>query len=76
MIVNPSIVVGAGDWNLSSAAMFKSAHKGIKYYTDGGNAFVDVRDVSGNMNALTHSDIAGERFLLTSETSNSRTSST
>ena len=67
VIVNPCVIVGPADWTLSSSAMFKTVHDGLKFYTEGGNAFVDVRDVARIMVALMNSDIRAERFLVTGE---------
>ncbi len=46
VILNPSIVLGAGDWFSSSCRLFMQIHKGLKYYTPGSTGFVDVRDVA------------------------------
>jgi nucleoside-diphosphate-sugar epimerase len=67
VIVNPSIIIGPGDWKVSSSNLFEKVGKGLKFYTSGGNAFVDVRDVSSGMIQLMHSDIKNERYLLISE---------
>jgi dihydroflavonol-4-reductase len=67
VIVNPSVVLGPSDWNLGSSTIFRTAHKGLRYYTEGGNAFVDVRDVARAMVMLTESEIHSERFLVTGE---------
>lgn len=63
-IVNPSIIIGPGDWNSSSLIIFKTVKKGLKFYTTGSNNFVDVRDVSRAMIYLTEHKIYGERFLV------------
>ena len=67
VIVNPSVIIGAGDWEQSSAKLFSTVDKGLKYYTNGVNGFVDVRDVARCMIALTESDTVNERFILNSE---------
>lgn len=67
VIVNPCVILGPCDWNLSSGAIFKNGWKGIKYHTRGGNAFVDVRDVSNIMIQLMSSSISEDRFLLIGE---------
>lgn len=67
VIVNPSLIIGAGNWQQSSSNMFSKAYKGIKYYTDGATGFVDVRDVSRIMILLMKSEIKNQRFLLNSE---------
>lgn len=64
-VVNPSIILGAGDWNRGSFAMFKKLHKGVPYYTSGSTAIVDVRDVARFIVRLINEDQDGERFLLT-----------
>ncbi len=64
VIVNPSIIVGPGNWNKSSVSVFKTIWNGFKYYTTGINGFVDARDVSRAMMQLMESDIHNERFLL------------
>lgn len=67
VIVNPSVIIGPGDWNQSSANLFLKVWKGLKFYSNGVNAFVDVRDVSRAMIDLMKSDISSERFLVIGE---------
>jgi len=67
VIVNPSIIVGPGNWEQSSASVFKTIWKGLKFYTEGVNGFVDVRDVSRAMINLMESDISLERYLVVGE---------
>jgi nucleoside-diphosphate-sugar epimerase len=67
VIVNPSVILGAGNWNDSSLTLFKSVNKGLKFYTNGINAFVDARDVASCMIELMEKNIFGERFLTISE---------
>jgi dihydroflavonol-4-reductase len=67
IIVNPSLIIGGGNWQQSSSNMFSKAYKGIKFYTDGVNGFIDVRDVSALMIKLMGSNIINHRFLLNSE---------
>lgn len=66
-IVNPAIVIGPGNWSRSSGHIFKGANRGIRWYTNGGIAYVDVRDVARSMIALMKSEIKNERFILSSE---------
>jgi dihydroflavonol-4-reductase len=63
VIVNPCVILGAGNWNDSSLTMLKTLKKGTKYYPPGRNATVDARDVSRIMIKLLKSDIESERFL-------------
>jgi nucleoside-diphosphate-sugar epimerase len=45
---------------------------GLRFYTPGGDAFVDVRDVSEIILRLLENDISGERFLVTGHNSSFR----
>lgn len=65
VIINPSVIFGPGSWNESSLTIFRTISQGMKFYTSGSNAFVDVRDVVKCMIKLTDSNIQGERFLCT-----------
>lgn len=67
VIINPTIVIGPGDWNRSSSKLFRTIWKGFPFYSAGVNAFVDVRDVSRVAIQLMDSDIAGERFVVAAE---------
>ena len=67
VIVNPCVIIGAGDWNESSMTMFRTIDKGLKFYTEGENAFVDARDIAEIMQKLMLSDIQNERFLCIGE---------
>lgn len=64
VILNPSTVLGFGDWHSSSTAIFKNVYKKFKWYTNGQNGFVDVEDVARATVALLASDISGERFII------------
>ncbi len=72
VIVNPSLIVGGGNWTQSSSNMFTKAYKGIKFYSSGTNGFVDVRDVAALMIKLMNSSITNQRFLLNSENASFR----
>jgi dihydroflavonol-4-reductase len=67
IIVNPSLIVGPGNWQQSSSNMFSKGYKGIRFYSSGANGFVDVRDVVSLMVRLMKSDIINQRFLINSE---------
>jgi len=69
-IVNPSIILGCGDWNTGSTELFKKIYEGFPYYTEGVHGFVDVMDVVDVMVYFLEkpSDaLKGERFILNSE---------
>ncbi len=67
VIVNPSVILGVGDWNSSSLSLFKTVKQGLKFYTPGTNAFVDARDVAFILCELAERNIVNERFLVISE---------
>lgn len=67
VIVNPVLIMGAGDWNGGSSQIFKTVYEEFPWYTDGSTGFVDVRDVASAMIKLMDSDIAAERFILSAE---------
>jgi len=63
-IVNPSLILGDGDWNQSSLQIFKKAYDGLPYYPTGGTGIVDVKDVSRFIVQLLESAVDGERFIV------------
>ncbi len=67
VIVNPSIILGAGDWNSGSAKLFQTVFNGLKFYTTGSNGFVDVEDVVKTMIIIMESDVKNDRFIISSE---------
>lgn len=67
VIVNPSVIVGAGCWNRGSSKFFPTVHNGLKYYGTGSVGFVGVDDVVRAMMLLMNSEISSERFVLNSE---------
>ena len=63
VMVNPCVILGAGNWNDSSLTIFRTLKKGMTYYPPGSNSIVDARDVAEIMIRLMESDIHSERFL-------------
>ena len=64
VIVNPSVILGEGDWNKSSTQLFKYVYDEHSFFTEGNLNYVDVRDVVEAIFQLTVSDIANERYIL------------
>jgi len=64
VIVNPSIILGEGNWDDSSTAIFKNVYEGFPWYSTGVNGFVDVKDVAALMILLMKSEIRNDRFLI------------
>jgi len=71
VIVNPAIILGPGKWDHGTPRFFQTVKKGMKFYTGGCNGFVDVRDVSRAIIALSHAknwkSINNQRFILSAE---------
>jgi len=67
VILNPSTILGFGDWNHSSCAIFKNGYNEFGYYTEGVNGFVDVSDVAKAAVLLMESSISAERFIISSD---------
>ncbi|HLO80367.1 MAG TPA: NAD-dependent epimerase/dehydratase family protein [Chitinophagaceae bacterium] len=67
VMVNPTIILGVGDWNDSSAATFKNAYKEFPWYTEGISGFVYAGDVAMAMVSLMKADISEERFIVSAE---------
>ena len=67
VMLNPAVILGPGKWGTSSTRMFSTVFDGLQFYTKGGNAFVDVRDVAQIALKLAESSITNERFLVLSE---------
>ena len=66
-IINPSTILGFGDWHNSSCAIFKNAHKGFPWYTQGVNGFVGVEDVAEATVQLLQSNIHQKRFIVNAD---------
>lgn len=68
VVVNPSIILGPGNWDIGSPKLFQAIWKGLKYYTKGETGFVDVRDVATAMVKLMEpqnfSKTKNQRFIL------------
>lgn len=63
-IVNPGIILGEGDWNKGSAKLMQIVYDEFPWFTEGINAWVDVKDVAHAMMMLMASDIAEERYII------------
>ena len=69
VIVNPSIILGPGNWEEGSTEIFHAVYKGSPWYTEGSTGFVDVKDVARAMILLMDSSIQSERFIVSGENS-------
>jgi nucleoside-diphosphate-sugar epimerase len=64
VIVNPSTVIGFGDWHSTSCRIFKSVYDGFSWYTKGINGFVDVEDVARATVSLMETAITEQRYIV------------
>ena len=64
VIVNPSVILGPGDWNKGSSQIFQKIHSGLKFYTTGSTGYVDVMDVANSLVTLLLSSVKNERFIV------------
>ena len=67
VIVNPSLILGAGDWSKGSSEIFRSAYNEFPWFSEGVTGVVDVRDVAKAMILLMNSEITNQRFILSAE---------
>jgi nucleoside-diphosphate-sugar epimerase len=66
-IINPSIIIGPGNWKSGSTIIFEQIWNGLSFYAEGIAGFVDVRDVSKSAIALMEKGIKNERFIISAE---------
>ncbi len=63
IIINPSVILARGNWDRSSAQLFKYVWRQRPFYSEGSINYVDVRDVAQQIHELFFSDLEGERFI-------------
>lgn len=68
VVVNPSVILGPGDWEKSSASLFKYVWDEKPFFTDGVLNYIDVRDVADIVFKLLHKKVSGERYILNTDT--------
>lgn len=59
VMVNPTVVLGAGDWTRSSLQLIKYVYDERPFYTDGLVSYVDVLDVAESLYWLMQSAVTG-----------------
>ena len=64
MIVNPSVILGPGDWSKGSSQIFQKIYSGLKFYAPGSTGYVDVLDVANSLVSLLFSNVKNERFIV------------
>jgi len=64
IILNPSVIIGPGNWNNSSLNLFKHVKNSSVIYPVGSLNYVDVRDVALIANEFLFDTTQGERYIL------------
>lgn len=64
VILNPSVILGEDHWEHSSGKLVPIIFDEFPWYTEGVNAWVDIKDVVKIAYLVSISDIAGERFVV------------
>jgi dihydroflavonol-4-reductase len=71
VVVNPSIILGPGNWNSGSPRLFKTVYDRLLFYTRGVSGYVDVADVIQAIILLMKDEnfrkCKNQRFLLSAE---------
>ena len=71
VIINPSVILGIGNWQKGSANLFEKIYNGLKYYTLGSSGFVDARDVAKIMLLLVDCKTCfGQSYIVSAENLN------
>jgi len=63
-ILNPSVILGEGNWEEGSANLMKIVYNEFPWYTTGINGWVDVKDLVRAMLLLMKSTVSEERFII------------
>jgi len=64
-VLNPAIILGeASNWHDGSANIMKVVYKQFPFYTSGISSWVDVKDICRAAIILMQSNVANERFIL------------
>ncbi len=64
VIINPSVILGAGDWSRGSAQLMSVVNNEFPFYTNGVSGWVGVADVVSAMVMLMEADVVSERFIV------------
>ncbi|MGB3074635.1 MAG: NAD-dependent epimerase/dehydratase family protein [Chitinophagales bacterium] len=67
VIVNPTIIIGDGNWYEGSPRFFLNRWEGMRFYSSGTSGFVAAVDVAELMIRLMNSEIQQERFIINAE---------
>lgn len=63
LVLNPSTIIGPGDWSTGSPALFRRINEGLNYYSPGSNGFVAISDVAQLLIKLVDHPEINQRFI-------------
>ncbi len=66
-VLNPSLILGTGDWTRSSLQLFDQISKGLRFYPIGTTGWVSVEDVAHAVLKSLQGNFNGERFIISAE---------
>ncbi|MFN4123416.1 MAG: NAD-dependent epimerase/dehydratase family protein [Flavobacteriales bacterium] len=66
-ILQPSYILGQGNWYTGSASLFRQVKKGLNYYTTATMGFVYVRDVAEAVLSCIEKKKFGESYIINAE---------
>ncbi|MCB0660153.1 MAG: NAD-dependent epimerase/dehydratase family protein [Saprospiraceae bacterium] len=66
-IFNPSMILGAGDWEKSTAQLWKKIYHGLAWFGTGTTGWVAATDVSDIIVQSIQMETNGERYILSAE---------
>ncbi|MCT4582746.1 MAG: SDR family NAD(P)-dependent oxidoreductase [Flavobacteriales bacterium] len=66
LVINPGVILGPGNINNSSTAIFKTVKDGLMFYTSGVNGVIDVRDVVDSVVGLLELKHRSKRYVCVS----------
>jgi len=67
VVVRPSVIIGPWKQQGGIGVLFREIEKGLKFYTPGSTAYVDVNDVARAMIALSDSTVKNDSFIVSAE---------
>jgi nucleoside-diphosphate-sugar epimerase len=66
-VLQPSYIIGQGNWYTGSASLFRQVKKGLNRYTNATMGFVDVRDVADAVLKCIEQKKFGESYIISAE---------
>lgn len=67
VVASPSTIIGPGNWGQEPNSLFRDIDKGLRFYTNSTNGFVDVRDVAECLYRLMEGNFNGENYIISNE---------